>query len=250
MSNPVLDTIFNHRSVRSFDPKFEIRKEDIDLMVKAGQQASTSCSGQNYSILEVSKDKRISMCGSQQFIQDASYFGIICVDVYRLHQLVERVGGSNPNWPMTGFTIGTFDAGLFAQNMALAAESMGYDICFSGTCGDMAEEIIKEYNLPEYVLPLTGIAIGKGTENPPIRPRLPSDLIHHKDKYKQYSDEDLDLGINQMTEKLNEEGYYLKYSNRENYGWNNHIKRKFGGKWLERVEKGRDKVMRDQKFIS
>ncbi len=247
--NKILEAIFSHRSVRSFDTAFVIPEEDIELIIKAGQQASTSCTGQMYTILEVTKDKRVAMCGEQKFISEASFFGIICVDLHRLHRLVEQTGGENPHWPMAGFSIGTFDAGLFAQNIALAAEALGYDICFAGTCGDMSKQIIEEYDLPELVMPLTGIAIGKGSENPPVRPRLPVKLIHHKNKYKKYTEEDLQDGINQMNKGMDEEGYYLKYTKRENFSWNDHIKRKFGGKWLERIQKSRLISMKEQKFL-
>lgn len=249
MGNPVLKTIFNHRSVRRFDTEFIIPRDHIEKIVKAGQQASTSCTGQMYTIIEIPKGERQQLCGEQRFIAEASYFSIICVDTYRLHKIVELADGENPYWPMAGMMIGIFDAGLLGQNMALAAESLGYDICFCGSCGDRPAEIIEMLELPEYVMPLTGIAIGKGVENPPSRPRLPLDLIHHQGKYKKYTDDDLNNGIAMMSEGMENEGYYRKYTGRENFTWKDHMKNKFGGKWLERVEKTRLKYLRKQKFL-
>ena len=249
MENPILQSIFNHRSVRKFDPEFIIPKEQMELIIKAGQQASTSCTGQMYTIIEITKSERQHLCGKQRFIAEASYFGIICVDLHRLHRIVELSDGKNPDWATTGLMIGIFDAGLFGQNIALAAESLGFDICFCGSCGDRPGEIITSLELPEYVLPLTGIAIGKGMEKPPIRPRLPLELIHHQGKYKKYTDNELKHGIKLMSEKLDDEGYYKKYTGRENFTWRDHIKNKFGGKWLTRVEKKRLKYLESQKFI-
>ncbi|MDH5404405.1 MAG: nitroreductase family protein [Candidatus Heimdallarchaeota archaeon] len=252
MDNPVINQIFTHKSIRKFNPKYEIPRDHIDIMIKAGQQASSSCSGQTYSIIEIPKEKRISnsICGKQQFILDASYFAVICVDLFRLHRIVEQSGGTNPTWPLTGFMIGIFDAGLMAQNMALAAESLGYGICFAGTCGDRSEEIIKELDLPQYVLPITGIAIGQSLENPPIRPRLPTTMIHHQNKYHQYSADEIEEGITQMSDKLEAEGYYRNVSNKNNYTWRDHMKNKFGGDWLNKVEIARKKSMQNQKFLS
>ncbi|MCY3414779.1 MAG: hypothetical protein INQ03_24225 [Candidatus Heimdallarchaeota archaeon] len=249
MQNEVLDKIFKHRSVRRFDPEFEIPENDIQLIIKAGQQASTSCSGQMYSIIEISKDNRHQVCGKQTFINQASWFGIICVDLYRLHRLVETTGAENPQWPLSGLVIGTFDAGLMAQNMALAAESLGYDLVFCGTCGDKGVANVDVLKLPEMVYPLTGIALGKGTENPPTRPRLPTELIYHRDTYKVYDKDELENGIRVMNDKLTEEGYYKKYSKLDNYSWREHINRKFGGKWLEDIEKLRREGLKHQKFL-
>lgn len=251
--NSTFSQIFSHRSIRVFDSNYEIPKEHLNLMIKAGQQASTSCTGQMYSIIEISKEKRdqiVPLCGDQQFVKDASFFGIICIDLNRLQKIVELSGGINQEWPIAGLLIGIFDAGLFSQNMVLAAESLGYGICFCGSCGDRPDEITKLLNLPELVMPLTGIAIGKSLESPPTRPRLPTNLIWQVDNYKSFTKDELINGIAQMNEKLVKEGYYKKYSNRDNYTWKDHMKNKFGGKWLNIIEKRRIKTLKSQKFIT
>lgn len=252
MKNPIFDQIFSHRSVRSFDTSFSIPRDEIELIVRAGQQASTSCSGQMYTIIEIPKEDRqtvLLLCGNQTFVQEASYFCIICVDLYRLHQIVKQSKGKNQDWPIAGMMIGIFDAGLMAQNMVLAAESLGYDICFCGSCGDKPVEMIEELNLPELVMPLTGLAIGKGTENPPSRPRLHTSTIHHKKVYHSYSKQELEENIEHMSNKLNQEGYYSKYTGRENFTWRDHMKNKFGGKWLNIIEKNRINAMEKQGFF-
>ncbi|MHA2097914.1 MAG: nitroreductase family protein [Candidatus Kariarchaeaceae archaeon] len=252
-NNPVIDQIFKHRSVRIFDKEFEIPREHIEIIIKAGQQASTSCSGQMYTVLEIPKENRETispLCGDQQFVRDASFFCVICVDLYRLHRLVELVGGENPTWPLAGLEIGIYDAGLLGQNMVLAAQSLGYDICFCGSCADQPNKMIEELNLPEFVIPLTGLAIGKGLEDPPTRPRIQSSLIHHIGKYREYSEEELQVAIEHMSLKLNEEGYYQKYTNREDYSWTEHLQNKFGGQWLNLVEKRRVVALKNQKFLS
>jgi nitroreductase len=127
---------------------------------------------------------------------------------------------------------------------------LGYDICFCGSCGDKPEEIIEALALPPMVMPLTGLAIGKATEDPPIRPRLPTNMILHLEKYRTYSSEELNAGIEHMSEKLVAEGYYEKYSGRENYGWRDHMKNKFGGKWLNIIERRRWKALQNQQFVN
>ncbi len=251
--NPTIEQMFAHRSIRSFDPDFIIPRKDLDLIVEAGQRAATSCSGQMYTIIEISAEKRdeiFPLCGSQDYVKQASYFSVICVDLNRLHRIVELSEGTNQNWPIAGMMIGIFDAGLMAQNMVLAAESMGYGTCFCGSCGDRPEEIAKALNLPPLVMPLTGLAIGKATEDPPVRPRLHSSLVHHRDIYKDYTEDELNDGIDKMDRQLQDEGYYQKYSKRDpGFGWRNHMAGKFGGKWLNIIEKRRIQVLKDQGFI-
>ena len=252
-TNPVLHGLLSHRSIRRFDQSHTIPQADIDAIIQAGQQASTSCTGQMYTIIEISKEKREEikpLCGDQKFVSDASFFCVICVDLYRLHRLVEKAGADNPHWPLAGLQIGIYDAGLMGQNMALAAEALGYGICFCGSCADQPDLMIEALKLPEYVIPITGLAIGKSIEEPPIRPRIPQHMVHHIDEYKQYTDEELQQSIDHMSEKLDDEGYYLKYSKRENYQWKDHLVNKFGGKWLNIVEKRRAEALRKQKFLS
>ncbi len=250
---PVLKTIHAHRSVRKFDPNITIDSEKIRSIIAAGQQASTSCTGQMYTIIEITRSRReeiAPLCGDQQFVKDASYFCVICLDLNRLRRLVELSGGENPNWDFASILIGTFDAGLMAQNMVLAAEAMGFDVCFCGSCGDQPKKMIEALDLPDHVLPLTGLAIGKGLEYPPVRPRLPMNLVNFVDQYTTPSDEELNAGISKMSQALVKEGYYQKYGERpSNYSWSDHLRNKFGGKWLAKVEKRRIEAAREQGFL-
>ncbi|MHA2365504.1 MAG: nitroreductase family protein [Candidatus Hodarchaeales archaeon] len=249
--NSIINHILKHRSVRSFDPNFKIPQEHIDLIIKAGPQASTSCSGQMYSIIDIPREKRnriLSLCGNQEFVLEASYFCIICIDLFRLNRIVELSGGKPQKWPLAGLMIGIFDAGLFSQNMVLAAESLGYDICFCGSCADQPDKMIELLNLPELVMPLTGLAIGKGLEDPPTRPRLSKSFIHNTNAYQEYNNEELYNNIQFISELLNKEQYYMKYSGKKEYSWKEHMKNKFGGKWLNNVENRRKKALEKQKF--
>ena len=250
--NDIIKVLLAHRTIRSFDTEYSIPEDEIKMIVRAGQQAATSCSGQMYTIINISKEIRAEiyeLCGKQEFVKEASHFFIVCVDLYRLRTIVQRVGGENRGWPLASLQIGIFDAGMMAQNMAVAAESLGYGTAFCGSCGDRPNELIDRLKLPEFVMPLTGLAIGKANENPPVRPRLPTTLVFHTDEYKEYLVENLEDGIEEMDIFLRTEGYYKKYSDKDDFGWRDHIKGKFGGKWLEIVEKRRKKALQRQKFL-
>lgn len=59
--NEVIKTLLNHRSVRSYSDK-AIKKEDIDLIIKAAQQAPSSIDGQQVTIISVEdKEKKYKL---------------------------------------------------------------------------------------------------------------------------------------------------------------------------------------------
>ncbi len=252
-NNPTISQIMAHRSIRRFKKGAKIPESHIKTILRAGQQASTSCSGQMYSFIRISSSLReqvFAACGKQEFVSEASEFFILCVDKYRLDRLVEKAGGTPRSWPLASLVIGVMDLGLAAQNIVLAAEALGYGIVFCGSCADRADELIELLKLPEKVVPITGLAIGVPDENPPIRPRIPLEAVYHEDRYHIPSEEELDQWIEEMGSKLTQEGYYQKYAGREgDYTWKHHLVRKFGGKWLERIEKERREVLKRQSFL-
>uniref|UniRef100_UPI0020BE1D5B nitroreductase family protein n=1 Tax=Lysinibacillus fusiformis TaxID=28031 RepID=UPI0020BE1D5B len=56
--------------------------------------------------------------------------------------------------------VGVADVSLFAQNFIIAAESMGYGICYIGGVRNKHSEIRKLFNIPDPIFPLFGMTIG------------------------------------------------------------------------------------------
>jgi len=243
-SNSTIETILNHRSTRNFDPNYDIPKEQVDLILRSGQRASTSASLQMYTIIEIPKEMRtdeILPCGPQQFIRDASFFCIIYSDLHRINEIV-RIQGSEP-YPVTAIplTMGVFDAGIMAQNMVIAAESMGYGVCFCGACGDTFSTQRELLKLPKHLIPITGLAIGKPLDEPQIKPRYPSSFVFHRGEYKKYSREELEEAIDLMSKELS------KINNRE-IDWQKRVEERFTQGWAERRETIRIQTLREQGF--
>ncbi|MCF6192073.1 MAG: nitroreductase family protein [Candidatus Hydrothermae bacterium] len=76
------------------------------------------------------------------------------------------------------------DAALAAQNLALAAESMGYGIAFIGGIQNHPRELRDLLGLPRGVLPLVGVCVGVPRTRPSRRPRLPLEAVVHVDRYR------------------------------------------------------------------
>ena len=84
------------------------------------------------------------------------------------------------------------DALLAAENLALAAEAHGLGVCFLGTTLYTARDICRILHLPKGVIPLTTVVIGHPAEQPPLTDRLPLDAVVHYDRYKDYTDAEID----------------------------------------------------------
>jgi hypothetical protein len=87
------------------------------------------------------------------------------------------------------FLVGFADAFIAAQNAALAAEALGYGICYLGSALTSAPEIIEYLHLPPGVVPATALVVGVPNEDPDPRARLPMDSIVHDETYQDFDDE-------------------------------------------------------------
>ncbi|MFW9855391.1 MAG: nitroreductase family protein [Candidatus Thorarchaeota archaeon] len=244
-----IETIFAHRTIRRFRSGATIPFDHQETIERAAQRAASSCSGQMYSFVEITEIKLrtalYEVCGNQTMIRDASIFYVVAADLKRLDTLVAAAGGQCHLGPISGSLIAACDASFAAQNLVLAAEALGYGTAYIGTCGDRCREVSGLLELPERVIPLYGLAIGVPEENPPLRPRLSNAAVFHRNKYELLSNQQLESEIRHMSTELENEGYYRKYTRREpNYTWKDHLRQKFGGIWLQDVEKQRAEVVK------
>ncbi|OYD55981.1 NADPH-dependent oxidoreductase, partial [Fictibacillus aquaticus] len=125
--NDTIKTILSHRSIRKFKNE-PLNNETVETLVKCAQAASTSSYQQVYSIIGVEdkgmKDKLAALAGGQNYVAENGYFFVFCLDYHR-HMLAAEMTGSDIADTVEsteGFIVGTADAALAAQNMAVAAE--------------------------------------------------------------------------------------------------------------------------------
>jgi hypothetical protein len=90
------------------------------------------------------------------------------------------------------FLTGAIDAIIAAQNACIEAENKGLGICYLGTAIYNADKIIDILNLPKGVVPITAVTIGYPAETPELTDRLPAEAVVHYEKYKDFSNEDID----------------------------------------------------------
>lgn len=189
MSDYVYNLLKKHHSVRSFKDE-PISEEHIKKLIEAGQSASTSSYLQAYSIIgiddpEIKEDlKEVS---GQPYVVENGYLFVFVMDYYR-HAIVNE----NTKKDMAtsfesaeGLLVGTIDATLAAQNIAAAAEDMGYGMVYLGSLRNDVERVREILDLPKHTFPLFGMALGlpADDENGNPKPRLPLENIFHHNKY-------------------------------------------------------------------
>jgi FMN reductase (NADPH) len=188
--NEVIETILSHRSVRKFK-HLPLKEETVSTLVQCAQAASTSSYQQVYTIIGVEdrkkKNKLAELAGNQQYVADNGYFFVFCLDYHR-HTVAAELKGTNIQETIQtteAFIIGNIDASLAAQNLAIAAESLGLGIVYIGGIRNHLKEVAELLECPSYVLPLFGMAVGYPDASPSKKPRLPLEAVFHKNKYQQ-----------------------------------------------------------------
>ncbi|MBS7616090.1 nitroreductase family protein [Candidatus Bathyarchaeota archaeon] len=228
--NQVIQTMLNHKSIRKY--KAETPPDNvIHAIVRAGQQAPFA--SQAYSVLLSRNSKRNPFKAPLLFT--------ICVDYHKFEKIMEKRGWKIVTNDLTLLFFGIQDAALMAENMVVAARSLGLGSCFLGSAMFRAEKIAEEYHLPKRVFPLVQLTIGYPAEDPPPRPRYPLEFTLFEGKYPELTDEIIINAMKTMDEGYLAQDYYKNLKAKipleggreekftyDNYSWTEHICRKWG----------------------
>jgi FMN reductase (NADPH) len=230
MTNPVLEAMMNRKSIRRYDDRV-VPDEVVEAVVRAGQQAPFAAQLGSFLL---SRDK-----AKNAF--HAPLLFTICVDSHRLEAVMARRGWKLAMNDLALLLFGIQDATLAAENMVIAAESLGLGSCFLGAAPFRAREIAAEYALPPRVFPIVQLAMGYPAESPPPRPRYPLDFALFENRYPELSEELVARAMKAMDDAYLAEGYYRRAGymvpledgrpesqTYETYGWTEHMGRKWG----------------------
>lgn len=184
-----LSVLEDHRTVRDFLPD-PVPEEDLRRILTLAQRASTDATAQLYSFIRIT-DPRLrqeiaDIAGGQRHVLEAPEFFVVCADVYRLERLLAFRGVDMGHFPRLAFLFGAVDASLAAQNLAVAAETLGYGIAFIGGIQNRAGDLVELLRLPRGVYPLVGLCLGKPAHRPERKPRLPLGVVVHENTYRDY----------------------------------------------------------------
>ena len=140
----VIELLTAHASVRKYKD-MPLSKEDVHELIHAGQHAASSHFVQAYSVIHVTdsakRDKLAELTKNPKQILSAGAVLIFCTDYCRLEKAAALLGREIDFSHAENVLVGVTDVALFAQNVAVAAESKGYGICYIGGVRNAPEEI-------------------------------------------------------------------------------------------------------------
>lgn len=231
-TNPVIDTLMNRKSIRKYKP-VQPDDEVVTAIVRAGQQAPFA-----YQMCSLLLKRH---AGRNPF--HAPLLFTICIDSHRHELVMAERGWSMVSNDLSLLIFGMQDAALVAENMVIAAESLGLGSCFLGWAPYIADKIAAEYKLPPRVFPLVQLTMGYPAEEHPPRPRYPLAFTLFEDAYPDLDPAAVQEAMQAMDEGYLAQDYYrrqharipLEAGRRESYtydtySWTEHISRK-AGQW-------------------
>lgn len=183
-----INTLLSHRSFRSYHDK-AVEDEKLDTIIRAVQAAPNWCNIQHVSIIVIKdKDRRQRMaelCNGQQHIIQAPVFLVFCVDYYRTFLACRKHGQTLDDimQDIDHLIIGANEVGIALGTAVAAAELQGLGTVPIGDARMNALEMIKELNLPKYVVPLLGLCVGYPNQDPGLKPRLPKQAVCFEERY-------------------------------------------------------------------
>ena len=185
--NETIKTQLNHRSIRQFKP-LALTQEEVDLLVDVARHTATSNFRQSYSIISITDQKlkeEIAEIANQPYIPNAGHLFVFVVDQRRNTLIAEAKGAEalvqgSPERFISAFS----DAMIAAQNVVVAAESLGMGTVFLGSILNDNAKLSELLKLPKYVYPAVGLAVGWPDQEPQLKPRLPRHVIHMENYYQ------------------------------------------------------------------
>lgn len=239
--NSTLDSMLSHRSVRSFTDE-PISPEMLEAVLEAGRSVSTSNYMQSVSVIRITdpeqrvKFHQISNGMTEEeynqakkegkklahpYILECPEYLVFCMDNYR-HYKVEPE--AQLDW-MEVILISAVDAGLFAQNVMSAAESLGIGGVYIGSMRNDIERAGDVINAPKHLVPIFGMCLGHPSDDPINayqKPRFPLSVLVSENEYQPATQQQIDDFDKEVKD------YYIKRGSEDHQAWEAQVDKTFG----------------------
>ena len=182
------------QTVRNFSDK-EILEELLCSLLEKASFAPTTGNMQLYSVVVTKDLENRKKLAAFHFNQPASVSAPVlltfCADFNRFIKWCEQRNAEPGFDNFQSFISAMLDVAIFAQQFNTIAEINGLGCCYLGTTTYNAHLIAKQLELPKFVIPVVTLAVGYPDGEAEYVGRLPIDSIIHTEKYKDYSQEDI-----------------------------------------------------------
>jgi nitroreductase len=236
--NELIEFLNSHGSARQFTDQ-DISPEDELTIVTTAERSPTSSNLHAYSIISVrdqaSKQKLAELCGGQGHIEACPLFLVFCADLHRLESLARERNYEFHGDYAEPFIVATVDAALAGSRALMAAQALGMGGVMVGGIRNNPDKVCELLELPELVYPVMGMSLGYPAKAPKVKPRLPIEGLHFKEKYDGTR---IGAAIRQYDAIINELGYlrgreverdrYPDFSG--DYSWSEHSARRLASR--------------------
>ncbi len=237
--NPTIDAQLGHRTIRAFQER-PVAEDKIATILDVARHAPTSSFYQQYTIIRV-KDPKVRQAvyesSGQPYVGgSAGELFVFVVDLARNARIRSAAGVSLEPLESTGlFLQAVEDTMLAAQNMAVAAESMGLGTCFLGSIRADVPRLVEALRLPKYTFPLVGMLVGYPMQDPQLKPRLPRQITTAVDAYPDFNAPDYQALLSEYDETI--QTYYdLREGGKRQDSFTLQILNKMGAARTEKVD--------------
>lgn len=184
----------NRRTVRTYSDR-TISVEEIEEMLQLASHAPNTGNMQQYSAI-ITTDEEIRRRLAPAHFNQPTVMGCqaivtFCLDFNRFEHWC-RLNNATPGFNnFQAFTWGVIDTTILAQQFVTIAELRGMGTCYLGTTTYNAAAIAEVLELPDRVVPVVSVTVGWPEGEAAKSLRLPVEAIVHRQKYRDYSDEDI-----------------------------------------------------------
>ena len=113
---------------------------------------------------------------------------IVCADIYRIERIFEKKGKENAFDIKSLFFLALQNAQYAANNMVSQAQLLELYTQYTAMSFERAKVVIKDWNLPQKVVPFLTLSVGYPEIEPPTPVPFPSEFLIFEDEYPAAND--------------------------------------------------------------
>jgi nitroreductase len=187
--NETIKILLSHHSTRHFrsDP---IPDDTLAMLIACAQSAATSSNLQPWSVIAVSdpaaRNALSDVADHQAHVRTCARLLVWVVDVTRISAICGDAPDETTGIPYLDTFLGAaIDAAVAAQNVVVAAESLGISTVYIGGMRNDPERVAAQLALPPSAVAVLGLCLGYSAGNPSeqVKPRLPQSVVFHNELY-------------------------------------------------------------------
>ena len=190
MTNETIASQLAHRTIRAYkdQPDQPLTEAEVTTLMDVARHTATSSFLQACTILHITDPQvreTIGTASGQPYVGGTKGdLFIFVADLYRNSRIRAEQGvSSEALGSINLFLTALEDALLAAQNVVVAAESIGLGTVYLGSILADPRATVKALELPELTFPIVGLLVGHPDQEPGQKPRMPLSVMTAKNTY-------------------------------------------------------------------